>query len=110
MKCPNGLEWNRKVKECDWPHIAKCSSTKARTSTRSTSTPIPDYKCPAEDIARGCKGPKDCLYTNPASCDSFIQCTAAGLAYAMSCPLGLQWNDNEKICDWPPQSTCGRTP
>jgi len=112
MKCPNGLEWNQKVKECDWPHIAKCNSIKveATTTTRRPATPIPSYKCPAGDVAGGCKGPKDCLYPNPANCSSFIQCTAAGLAYVMPCPSGLQWNDNEKICDWPSQSTCGRTP
>jgi len=109
MKCPNGLEWNQKVKECDLPYIANCH-IKTTTTTRRPPTPIPNYKCPAGDIARGCKGPKDCLYTNPASCNSFIQCTAAGLAYVMPCPSGLQWNDDEKICDWPSQSTCGRTP
>lgn len=77
-------------------------------SPRSTS----DFVCPEEDIAStGCQGPKDCLYPNALSCDNFIQCMVnadgvTGTPVVMPCPSGLQWNDNEKICDWPSQSTC----
>ncbi|CAG2178562.1 unnamed protein product, partial [Oppiella nova] len=51
-------------------------------------------------------GPKDCLYTNPENCNTFIQCTVnpgnqSGTPVVMPCPAGLKWNDNEKICDWP---------
>jgi hypothetical protein len=28
----------------------------------------------------------------------------------MPCPAGLEWNDNEKICDWPQSSTCPNKP
>jgi hypothetical protein len=50
----------------------------------------------------GCRGPKDCLYTNPENCNAFIQCNDAGLAYDMPCaPENLEWNDNKKECDWP---------
>lgn len=65
-----------------------------------------NFECPEEDIAGGCKGPKDCLYPHPSDCGLFIQCNDAGVAYEMPCPAGLQWNDNKKICDYPHQSTC----
>ena len=71
-----------------------------------------DFKCPPEDIiATKCMGPKDCLYPNPHSCSSFIQCTVnedlkSGTPVVMPCPAGLEWNDRQKICDWPANSTC----
>ena len=69
---------------------------------------IPGYRCPSEDIAFGCRGPKECLYPNPDNCSSFIQCTDGGLAYVMPCAHGTQWNDHKKWCDWPKHSTCTR--
>ncbi|KAJ6585823.1 hypothetical protein B0H19DRAFT_849130, partial [Mycena capillaripes] len=76
-------------------------------SPRSTS----GFVCSREDIARTlCMGPKDCLYANPESCTNFIQCTVnpdgTGTPIVMPCPSGLEWNDNEKICDWPSSKTC----
>jgi hypothetical protein len=59
-------------------------------------------------------GPKDCLYPNPANCNSFIQCVpqpdGSGKPQVMPCPAGLEWNDNKKECDWPSSSTCPKTP
>jgi Chitin binding Peritrophin-A domain len=63
------------------------------------------FQCPPEDIIRTkCLGPKDCLYPHPNDCGSFIQCTVnpggvTGTPVVMPCPAGLQWNDDEKICD-----------
>ncbi|MEH1835806.1 MAG: carbohydrate-binding module family 14 protein [Nostoc sp.] len=68
--------------------------------------------CPTEDITNTqCQGPKDCLYPNPKNCNTYIQCTVnndgmTGTPVVMPCPGGLQWNDNQKICDWPNSSTC----
>lgn len=73
-----------------------------------------DFVCPERDIQlTSCLGPKDCLYPDPASCNSFIQCTVnadniTGNPTVKSCPAGLEWNDNEKICDWSDSSTCPR--
>lgn len=70
------------------------------------------FHCPEEDIiSTQCLGPKDCLYTNPNSCSTFIQCTVnpgglTGTPVVMPCPVGLEWNDNKKECDWPQNSTC----
>ena len=47
---------------------------------------------------------------NKIMIDSFVQCDSSGNFYVKSCPAGLKWNDNEKICDWPENSTCSKTP
>lgn len=56
-------------------------------------------------------GPKDCLYPHPNRCDQFIHCEVnadgvSGRPTVKDCPAGLEWNDNEKECDWPQDSTC----
>ncbi|CAG2166321.1 unnamed protein product [Oppiella nova] len=80
----------------------------AAPSPYRSGTPIPGYQCPQEDIDNtGCKGPKDCLYPNPADCHSFIQCNDAGLAYEMPCaPVDLVYNDTLKECDWESTTPC----
>ena len=71
-----------------------------------------DFVCPREDIAAtGCNGPKDCLYPNPDTCNTFIQCEVnsdgvTGTPVVRDCPAGLEWNDNKKECDYPANSTC----
>lgn len=71
-----------------------------------------EFVCPEEDIVSTlCLGPKDCLYPNPTSCNTFIQCTVnpdgvTGTPVVMPCPAGLEWNDSRKECDWPANSTC----
>jgi hypothetical protein len=81
------------------------------TPTDAPTTSSSEFVCPKEDIANtGCKGQKDCLYPNPESCDSFIQCVpqsdGSGIPQEMPCPAGLEWNDTKKECDWPEDSTC----
>lgn len=69
--------------------------------------------CPEEDIvATQCAAPKDCLYPNPNDCRSFIACDVnadgkTGRPTVLDCPSGLEWNDDQKECDWPADSTCG---
>jgi len=65
----------------------------------------PTFKCPASDIVDDCRGPKDCLYPDPDDAGGYIQCNGAGMAYKMSCPADLWWNDTAKICDFPDNST-----
>jgi hypothetical protein len=55
-----------------------------------------DFVCPAEDIANTqCSGPRDCLYPDPKSCTSYINCEVSAdgttaTAYILDCPAGLQ--------------------
>ncbi|KXT07835.1 Avr4 [Pseudocercospora musae] len=74
----------------------------------------PAFVCPSVDIqTTKCMGPKDCLYPNPKTCNGYIQCSPAdgsystGIVHEMPCPSGLLWNDNQKWCDWPENTTCG---
>lgn len=69
------------------------------------------FVCPEETIKSKCLGPKDCLYPNPNSCNTFIQCildengqNPKPVVYP--CPAGWKWNNNGKICDWPANATC----
>lgn len=68
------------------------------------------FICPSADIIKTkCQGPKDCLYPNPKTRNGFIHCTVnadgkTGAPVEMPCPKGLEWNDREKICDWPKNS------
>ncbi|KAM0703487.1 hypothetical protein Q7P35_009426 [Cladosporium inversicolor] len=72
----------------------------------------PDFVCPAEDIAATqCTGPRDCLYPNSKSCTTYIACEAledgvTAVAHVGKCDAGLEWNDREKKCDFPANSTC----
>lgn len=75
------------------------------------------FVCPVADIvATSCKGPKDCLYQNPKSCNNYIQCTVnadgvTGTPVVRTCAPSvpaLEWNDNIKRCVFPPSPTCPR--
>jgi hypothetical protein len=61
---------------------------------------IPGYQCPADDVAAGCLGPKNCLHPNPYDCHSLIQCTAEGLAFVIPCvSVNLVYDDSQNHCD-----------
>ena len=83
-----------------------------RVTINKVQAETTDFVCPTEDIAStGCQGPKDCLYPNPDSCTTFIQCEVnadgtTGTPVVRDCPSGLEWNDNNKECDYPTSSTC----
>jgi hypothetical protein len=119
MPCPADLKWNDNKKQCDWPQDSTCGNkpinaptaapTQAPTQAPThapTNPPDNGFQCPRADIANtGCKGPIDCLYPNPENCNSFIQCVpqidGSGKPQVIPCPGDLEWNDNQKQCDWP---------
>lgn len=78
------------------------------SSALAAPKPVPNgFTCPKAEIRKTkCLGPKDCLYAHPADKAAFIQCTVnadgvSGTPVAMPCPTGLNWNDRQRICDWP---------
>lgn len=86
--------------------VACFSITRLQAAPQKKSQGIlPGYKCPRPPKG-GCVGPKDCLHPNPDDCTTFIQCNDAKIAYLMPCPAGLEWNNREKICDWPRNAKC----
>ena len=52
-----------------------------------------------------CVSAGDGIHANPTDCSKFIQCHG-GREYKMSCPAGLMFNPNAKICDWPRNVGC----
>ncbi|OBT44358.1 hypothetical protein VE00_07086 [Pseudogymnoascus sp. WSF 3629] len=130
-KSANGyLEWNDKEKRCDSRENSTCPKK------GSVVPPVGDvlkgaggilprgdgvenkirdaapFKCPISDIViTQCRGAKDCVYPNPGSCNTFIQCSAsagflAGTPAIKNCLPGHEWNDKDKKCDVPEKSTC----
>ncbi|ELR06760.1 hypothetical protein VC83_04226 [Pseudogymnoascus destructans] len=126
-KSANGpLEWNDKEKRCVGPKNSTCRA-KSGVNTMidgvlneaSGILPREDaapFKCPISDIVvTQCRGAKDCLYPNPGSCNSYIQCSVGsnllsgaptGAPTVKNCLPGHEWNDKEKKCDVPEKSTC----
>jgi hypothetical protein len=66
----------------------------------------PNFECPEEDIvATQCFGVKECLYSNPDDCSTYIKCEVnadgrTATAHVEYCPAGLKWNDSIKECDF----------
>uniref|UniRef100_A0A6M2DWS2 Putative peritrophic membrane protein 4 holotrichia oblita n=1 Tax=Xenopsylla cheopis TaxID=163159 RepID=A0A6M2DWS2_XENCH len=56
-------------------------------------------QCPQQDSV------VDVLYANPDDCNSYYQCLN-GSPVLLSCPNGLQWNDDVKLCDYPLSEGC----
>ncbi|OBT80428.1 hypothetical protein VF21_00840 [Pseudogymnoascus sp. 05NY08] len=132
--CPKSttryLEWNDNEKICVWPKHSTCPKrhsvdTDINDAIKEASDILPrgdgveskirdaaPFKCPISDIViTQCRGAKDCLYPNPGSCNTFIQCSASagflsGTPAIKDCLPGREWNDKEKKCDVPEKSTC----
>jgi hypothetical protein len=66
-----------------------------------------NFECPEDEIAATqCSGPKDCLYSNPEDCSTYIKCEVnadgrTATAFIKECPAGLKWNDSIRECDLP---------
>ncbi|KAK4620300.1 Avr4 [Fulvia fulva] len=93
--------------------LAQPTNPPAKTPKKAPKTQPYNPCKPQEVIDTKCMGPKDCLYPNPDSCTTYIQCVPldeVGNAKPVvkPCPKGLQWNDNvgKKWCDYPNLSTC----
>lgn len=129
--CPKSasgyLEWNDKEKRCDSRENSTCPgvSTMFDGFLREANNILPrsdaaenqirdaaPFKCPMSDIViTQCRDAKDCVYPNPGSCNTFIQCSVGSSILSIaptvkSCLPGHEWNDKEKKCDVPEKSTC----
>jgi hypothetical protein len=71
-----------------------------------------NFEFPEEIIAATqCSGPKDCLYSNPENCSTYIRCEVnvdgrTSTAYVKECPAGLKWNDSIRECDLLVRNLC----
>lgn len=107
--CPADLEWNDIKIECDWPVNSTCQhplqeveDTVSEVVPPSNGTPDYSFDCATAENTQGCMGKKgggvECIYANPKSNDSYIQCTD-GLAYIVECKSGEAYNDAIKACE-----------
>ncbi|KAL5347462.1 hypothetical protein ACLOAV_007774 [Pseudogymnoascus australis] len=130
--CPGNFEWNNNDKTCDLPENSTCPTRHNVVATandvhKETSdilargdgvenkirdaAPAP-FQCLIGDaVITQCRGEKDCVYPNPGSCNTYIQCSVGsdflpGAPAVKNCPPGHEWNDKDKKCDLPEKSTC----
>ncbi|KAF6212525.1 hypothetical protein GE061_013048 [Apolygus lucorum] len=89
QRCAPGLNWNPEKKMCDWAFNVKCQS-------RSSFIVVKSNGC-----SRG-------LFTShPNSCTKYLQCLWEKYE-VHTCPPGLHWNQESKICDWPATAGCSK--
>lgn len=91
--CAPALVWNQENSMCDWEFNTPCTDrTHAALKKASTNAPCTD-------------GP----WTNyPEDCSKYLYCQW-GHYQEGQCAPGLHWNNEGKICDWPPNSGCDST-
>ena len=89
-QCPHQLVWNDKKKMCDW-----------QTSVNCTGRVIP--------VAQGqtsfCTDKADNKYVDAIYCNVFHHCVG-GIDNVVRCDEELQWNDQDKKCDWESKVKC----
>jgi len=80
-------------------------TTTMRTTTRTTtSRPLPPN---TDDLAEYCKIKGDGIWASPGNCGNYVQCVHGGsLAIERSCQVGLLWDDERKVCNWPQNVDC----
>jgi chitinase len=52
-----------------------------------------------------CKSVPNGMVPHASDCAKFLQCVA-GRSYEQSCPAGLHFNAQQKVCDWPASAKC----
>ncbi|XP_063917534.1 probable chitinase 10 [Zophobas morio] len=100
MECPEGLEFNAPLQQCDTPSIANCDPLASTTanpnpptfSVGPTSSDGPGPDCPnSEEIT---------YYPYDGDCTMYWECYA-GNHYLYNCPDGLWWHQAISECDYP---------
>ncbi|XP_049964359.1 probable chitinase 10 [Schistocerca serialis cubense] len=128
--CPAGLEYNARLRVCDYPENAGCSrpgpveepaeepaedaaepaeeenaEEEAGEADQAESPAADAPKCPA--IAN----PKEAIQlVNPSDCGSFYKCDENGVAWLIPCPAGLHYNAKLRVCDYAANAGCSCSP
>lgn len=114
--CPEGLHFNKVIKQCDWPP-AGCFPKNAGTNWPETQPIIPDEEEAKSSSSiptyLGCIG--TCPLPDPIDrtiqlpyrddCTKFCTCSN-GTPYLMSCPAGLHFDTKVSVCNWPWRARC----
>ena len=84
MPCAPGTAFNPEIGVCDWPYnVEGCNEAAADQCHDDNGAPVSTLP-----------------FEKPGDCGSFYQC-GAGVLYEMSCPDGLAFNPQLKVCDYP---------
>ncbi|XP_058458185.1 uncharacterized protein LOC131434918 [Malaya genurostris] len=116
LSCPQGQHFSRAHGRCEFPNIACCDPTVPCHSVLSWETitnPPSSETPPTSGNSAGCKpdarctsidGPRKLLLRHE-SCSKFYQCFS-GYACEFVCPLGLQFDERQQLCQWSQNSSC----
>ncbi|XP_046565546.1 integumentary mucin C.1-like isoform X1 [Haliotis rubra] len=91
------------------PSTATTTTTSATTTTTtpttiSTTPPTTSRTTPASCVS-DCTGLGDGKYQSCERCNGYVVCTH-GNTHHRPCGAGTLWNDNRKLCLFPPSPTC----
>ncbi|XP_049788095.1 chondroitin proteoglycan-2-like [Schistocerca cancellata] len=123
IPCPAGLEYNAKLRVCDYPESAGCSSSGSPSHPSGDDSSDDNQNNGNADSGNGddaspqqpaenaptCPAwnPDDVTQLpNPSDCNSFYKCDENGVAWLIPCPAGLQYNAELRVCDYPESSGC----
>ncbi|XP_071953415.1 chondroitin proteoglycan 2-like [Antedon mediterranea] len=88
--CQKGLVYNQYEDRCDYPYnVPECRYTQGTDGRFCTNRPDGNYR-------------------HPDDCKRFFTCVSH-IRYVFRCPLGLFYNQNIGVCDWPfnvPECSC----
>ncbi|XP_055636577.1 probable chitinase 10 [Toxorhynchites rutilus septentrionalis] len=101
QQCGPGLLWNHDDKSCDWEDNVNCVSRAQYYKLLAKYSRLAPYKVLSEDDP--CDGHNYVPY--PGDCTQYLICNWGRLE-AASCADGLQWNQQQMICDWPANAKC----
>uniref|UniRef100_A0A182YC64 Chitin-binding type-2 domain-containing protein n=1 Tax=Anopheles stephensi TaxID=30069 RepID=A0A182YC64_ANOST len=99
-KCPAGQHWNAKHNWCDYAGAAGTAVTIVVTLSlvavglEAKVLATRDPRCPRADDPN-----KTVHLTHPSDCNRFLVCSS-GMAYEMRCPDGLEYDVEQRSCDY----------
>ncbi|XP_047000765.1 peritrophin-1-like [Schistocerca americana] len=116
IPCPANLEFNPKLRVCDFPERAGCSSSSSAPADDDNGNETGDGSndsgvspAPPSDDVPTCPAwnPDDVTQLpNPKDCSSFYKCDENGVAWLIPCPAGLEYNAELRVCDYPENAGC----
>ncbi|KAF9917571.1 Cytidine deaminase 5 [Lobosporangium transversale] len=96
------------IKACNWTllkhHVLMAIIAMATLATVSAG--VCPHPKPEGELVLGFQCPEpNGMYKNPKDCHSFYICRD-GVARLGKCSGGFEWNDEDKICDFPEDARC----
>ncbi|KFB41681.1 hypothetical protein ZHAS_00009309 [Anopheles sinensis] len=113
-QCPDNMLFNAAMGYCDFPDNVDCGSLprppgieqpsetppEATTTTTPPVSETPGESCPAVD------DPVVPMYLSVLDdCSAYVLCYH-GNPLKMKCPVGLEWNRQDSMCDTPQNAKC----